>query len=317
MNHERLDRWGRLLAEAARHRGVVTVAMAAAVGISRTALHRRAMREGWTRIVPGAWAVPGTVVSHEVCATAQLLLLGERAVLGHASAANLHGLTSNVPARPELVVPMDRRANGRGGAIVRRSRTLVAADVTEVRGLRATRVARTSRDLAATATWDEVYDLVTDAEQRRLVTYEECERVAERLAAGPGGSRFASVVETRRRDRSDSAIERDTRVATRDAGFAPSDGPFPVRVAGGRRLWLDVAFPVAWFGIECDGFGFHASRMAFERDRDRWRLLQRAGWRITWVTRRRLRDDLTGLLEEVAEAHRIADPARAPAVPAV
>lgn len=310
------NRWGRLYALADDHHGVVTLGMAAGLGISRSAVHRRVVAEGWEVIARGAWLLPGAPRTHRALAAAHLLLLGDRAVVGHESAAHLHGLLGHPPARPQLLVPNDRRVTGGSGVQVRRSRTLLTSDVTTVDGLRVTRVPRTLRDLATRRTWDQCYDLVTDAEQRRITSFEELEELSQRLRAGPGGPRFASVVETRSADRSDSALERDTRIATANAGFDPSPGPFPVRVRSGQRLWLDVAFAPIWFAIECDGMGFHSSRAAFERDRTRWQQAQRSGWRLTWVTRRRLRDDLDGLLEEVAEAHRTADPARPPAVPA-
>lgn len=310
------NRWGRLFAMAMQLHGVVTHQLAIEVGLSPQAVRDRARAEGWTRLTRGAWLLPGAPDTHRARACAHLLLLGDRAAVSHASAGYLHALLPAPPDQPQLVVPADRHAKGRAGAQVRRSRTLTTGDVVELDGLRVTSVVRTLRDLAFGRTWEQVYDLVTDAEQRRLASLDELVAAAERLRHGPGGGRFLEVVQQRRADRSDSALERDTRDATRKAGYAPSAGPFPVRVRSGRILHLDVVFPVAWFAIECDGFGFHSDRRAFERDRQRWQQIQQAGFRLTWVTRRRLREDLDGLLQEVAEAHRLADPARPPAVPA-
>ena len=214
------------------------------------------------------------------------------------------------------MVPMDRRPEPRDGVVVHRTRTLRSPDVLEVDGLRTTTVARTLRDLAAGSSWEATYDLVTDAEQRRLVKPDALLETMHRLHHGPGSGVFRDVVQQRQADRSDSALERDTRDAASDAGFEPTAGPFPIRTPVGSLLRLDVAFPSVWFAIECDGFGFHRDRRSFERDRERWRLIQQAGWRLTWVTRRRLRDDLPGLIEEIREAHRLADPARAPAIAA-
>lgn len=312
-----LNRWGRLFALAASHHGVVTHAMAAEVGLSRQAVRDRARVEGWVQVTRGVWLVPGAEDDLRARACAHLLLFGPRAVLSHDTAAHLHGLVADAPARPQLLVPNDRNCPARPGAEVRRTRTLVQGDVEVVQGLRVTIVARTLRDLAPRRTWSQLYDLVTDAEQRRLVETGDLVAIAERLAHGRGAGRFRSVVTTREQDRSDSALERDTRLRAREAGFAPSDGPFPIRTRGGRLLRLDVAFAAAWFAIECDGYGFHTNRPAFERDRQRWRLAQQAGWRLTWVTRRRLRDDLPGIIEEIADAHRTADPTRPAAVPAV
>lgn len=311
-----MNRWGRLAHLAAAHHGVVTLTMAASVGLSSQAVRDRAAAEGWRRLARGAWLLPGVPFTPITRAACELALAGDRAALGHWSAAHVHGLSPRPADPPELVVPWDRRPERRAGVRVRRSRTLLTTDIIDVDGVRVTTVPRTLRDLATLVTERRLYDMMTDAEQRRLVSLDQLTDTADRLHHGPGSGRFRNVVAQRHADRSDSALERDTRTVTRSAGYSPTPGPFPIRVARGRRLWLDVAFPGVWFAIECDGFGFHRDRASFERDRERWRLAQQAGWRLTWVTRARLRDDPGGLLREVAEAHAAADPSRAAAVSA-
>ena len=315
--HRGMSPWKKLFELAAANGGVITTAMALQVGLSAAALRERAQREGWPQVGRGAWLAPGMAAptGHDA-AGVHLRLLGGRAALSHESAGFAHGLLREPPAEVQVILPMDRRPEPRDGVRLHRSRTLTTGDITDVDGLQVTTVPRTLRDLAAGRSWEAVYDLVTDAEQRRLVNLDVLVDTMHRLHHGAGSGIFRDVVHQRRADRSDSALERDTRDASSNAGFRPSAGPFPIRVATGALLRLDVAFPSAWFAIECDGFGFHRDRRAFERDRTRWRLAQQAGWRLTWVTRRRLRDDLPGLLEEIAEAHRTADAGRAPAQPA-
>lgn len=311
-----MDAFAALYRVSLEHHGVATLGMAAEVGLRARRLRARARAEEWTKVARGAWLLPGAPDTHRARAMAHLLLLRERAVVSHASAAHLHGLVVRPPPVPVLTVPADRRPQDRPGVLVHRSRTLVTRDVVQLDGFRVTSVARTLRDHAAGRSWSDVYDLVTDAEQRRLVTPDQLADVRSRLVKGSGGAVFGSVVDQRQDDRSDSALERDTREVVRCAGYEASAGPFPVRVPGGSRLYLDVAFPAIWFAIECDGYGYHRDRRSFERDRTRWRLIQQAGWTLTWVTRRRLRFDLDGVLAEVAEAHRLAVPGRPAAVPA-
>lgn len=311
-----MNAWGELFALAAQQRGVITLGMAAEVGLSAQAVRDRAAKEGWHRIARGVWLAPGSAPTWQAEAQAHLLLLGERAVLSHATAAHLHGLHPASPAPIEILVPADRRPCGSDGLVVRRSRNLVAGDITEVDGLRATTIPRTLRDQAFDLGWSGLYDRMTEAEQRRLATPDEFRAMANRLHHGRGSGTYRDVVSQRTADRSDSALERDTRDAARGGGFEPSAGPFPIWTPARKRLWLDVAFAPIWFAMECDGLGFHSGRRAFERDRERWRLIQRAGWKLTWVTRKRLREDLAGILEEIAEAHRTADPSRPPAAPA-
>lgn len=241
-----MNRWGELFARARGNHGIITLQLARGVGLSPAAVRARATAEGWGRLARGAWLVPGAATTPLAVASAHLHLLGERAAISHESAAHLHGLAREAPAEVQLIVPSDRRPDGHPGSRVHRSRTLTAGDVVEVQGLRTTSIPRTLRDLAPGQSWDDLYDVVTEAEQKGLTDLAALVATMHRLHHGPGSGVFRAVVEQRRADRSDSALERDTRDAARDAGFAPSAGPFPIRARGGALLRLDVAFPVAW-----------------------------------------------------------------------
>jgi very-short-patch-repair endonuclease len=50
--------------------------------------------------------------------------------------------------------------------------------------------------------------------------------------------------------------------------------------AEGRTFYLDFAVPSVRAGIEIDGHATHSSPAAIARDRQRQRILERAGWRI-------------------------------------
>jgi very-short-patch-repair endonuclease len=51
---------------------------------------------------------------------------------------------------------------------------------------------------------------------------------------------------------------------------------------------------------ELDGYAFHSTRVAFERDRARDRRLQARGWRVVRITWRQLRDHPASLAAELA-----------------
>ena len=53
---------------------------------------------------------------------------------------------------------------------------------------------------------------------------------------------------------------------------------FPVRLSDGRRAYLDLALPELRLYFEADGYRYHGSREAFERDRDRDTDLAAQGW---------------------------------------
>lgn len=307
--------WATLFAHAARNRGVVTTACARSLGISADTLHRRVRREGWVQLFRGAYLVPGAEDTHEARCHAAILLLGERSAVSHDSALYLHALVSPPPL-VHAVVPAARQARNRDGLVVHRSRLLTTADVTRVDNLPVTTVARSLRDVAAIRATGRLLDLATVAEQRRLTQLDDLAFQAERRIPARGGQRYREAVLVRTTDRSDSGLERDTRAGLLQHGLVPHPTTFPVRCPDGRVIHLDIAFAPAWAAIECDGRGFHSDPRAFEVDRLRWRLVQRVGRRLTWVTRKRLDEDLAGIVEEVR--HLVATaPDRAPAVPAL
>jgi very-short-patch-repair endonuclease len=68
----------------------------------------------------------------------------------------------------------------------------------------------------------------------------------------------------------------------------------------------------AWLGrqliVELDGYAFHRTRAAFERDRARDIALQVAGYRVLRVTSRRLLDEPTEVVRAIRLLLRPADP---------
>jgi very-short-patch-repair endonuclease len=75
----------------------------------------------------------------------------------------------------------------------------------------------------------------------------------------------------------------------------------------GRFFKVDAMWEAQKVIVELDGRAAHGTRSAFERDRERDRLLLLAGWRVVRITWRQLRDtpeliaaDLRELLERPA-----------------
>jgi len=59
----------------------------------------------------------------------------------------------------------------------------------------------------------------------------------------------------------------------------------------GRRIEVDCLWCEPRLIAELDGFATHATRHAFERDRERDRELQAEGWRVVRITARQLEED--------------------------
>ena len=70
-------------------------------------------------------------------------------------------------------------------------------------------------------------------------------------------------------------------------------------VFGGRFFELDAAWVDRRVAVELDGRAAHGTRLAFERDRERDRLLVAAGWRVVRVTWRQLREDRPALAADL------------------
>jgi len=72
-----------------------------------------------------------------------------------------------------------------------------------------------------------------------------------------------------------------------------------IRVAGHE---VDFFWPTANLVVEVDGFAFHSTRAAFERDRVRDRELLAHGHRVLRVTWRQLVDETEALVASLAQA---------------
>lgn len=76
-----------------------------------------------------------------------------------------------------------------------------------------------------------------------------------------------------------------------------------VQVAG-QTYFIDVAVPASRLAIEADGYEFHSSREAFERDRSRQNQLIISGWKVLRFTWRQLHEDPVWCGEQILRALR-------------
>lgn len=67
----------------------------------------------------------------------------------------------------------------------------------------------------------------------------------------------------------------------------------------GRRYRADIVIADARLVIEFDGFAYHRSRDAFQKDRDRQNAFVSHGWRVLRFFNRQVLNDLDGVLEQV------------------
>jgi hypothetical protein len=138
-------------------------------------------------------------------------------------------------------------------------------DATTFRGIPITTVARTLVDLAADMTPDELARACHEAGVLHDATPAQVEAVLTRRPASPGAATIRRVL------RGDahvalSELERRFLALLRENGLAL---PETNRRAGGRRV--DCRWPEHRLTVVLDGYRYHRSRHAWERDRRRER----------------------------------------------
>lgn len=70
----------------------------------------------------------------------------------------------------------------------------------------------------------------------------------------------------------------------------------------GRRYRADIVIPAARLVIEFDGFQYHRSKAAFQKDRERQNLLIEQGWTVMRFFNKQVRDDLDGVVQQVVRS---------------
>lgn len=256
-----------IVALASRQHGVVTTAQLLDAGVGRRSIARRVER-GW--LVPqyrGVYQV-GPVVGTHGPEMAALLACGEGAALSHQSAAAIWGIRG--PHHGDVHVTVTRDVRSRPGIRVHRTASLDAA---VHRGLPVTTPARTLEDL------------------RRTLTSAELDRALEQ-AQVLGLIRDGGAPEP---DFTRSEAERRLKALCRAAGLPASRTN--ARVAGWE---VDALWPAQKLVVEIDGFAYHRSRQAFERDRRKDARLQAAGYRVVRITWRRLRYESYAVAADLA-----------------
>lgn len=294
--------------------GVVAISDADACGLARETVMARATREGWVRLHPGVYLLPGATDCPRARLAAAVLVTDGYAA--RRSALWLHGVVDEPPLRPQVVVEHCRRGIvGRQVDMVR-SRTLRDHHLTEVDGTPATTAARAFLDVAAKDHPRRLTGLVLEAERRKRFHRGDLATTRGDLGRGFSGLGVVDqVLEDLGCMQSDSGWEHEVRADLTAMGLPVHPAPFPYRCEDGVVVELDVAFPDHWVYAECDGRGFHSAAGVFETDRVRWTQVVRH-WRPVWITYGRWRYERGAVLADLRRALDLADPAAPPARPA-
>jgi very-short-patch-repair endonuclease len=158
--------------------------------------------------------------------------------------------------------------------------------------------ARTLSDLAGVL-HAEVHELaVAEAISRGLVHLDALREQLTRDGPRPGAKSLRSLLDR------DEAPALTRSVAERKLLRLLRASPLPSPVTNARvgRYEVDFLWHKERLIVEVDGFAWHSSRHAFERDRERDAELQAAGYRVLRVTWRQLTREPNAVIQRIARA---------------
>jgi very-short-patch-repair endonuclease len=282
---------------ATRQYGVVSRAQLLAAGISGGAITTRIRRFGLHPLHRGVYAVGHTALVPLAREMAAVLACGAGAVVSHRSAASsLWHLLDVIDDLIDITIPRSNRR--RPGLRVHRSRVLDPEDIRVIRGIPVTSVERTLVDLAEGAPNRDLERALDEAVTRRLMTTASITAAVQRLHGRRGTSRLQALLE-RNIDPAFTRSEAEERLLAlvREAGLPP---PAVNGRVGGHTV--DFVWRDRRLIVEVDGYRFHSSRTAFERDRVRDAELMSAGFRVIRVTWRQLENEPLTVLARLAQA---------------
>jgi very-short-patch-repair endonuclease len=162
-------------------------------------------------------------------------------------------------------------------------------------GIPTTSVARTIYDLAAEREETGLAHLIEEADHKELLDLRALERAVARRPRAAGVVRLeAALADHRGPADTRSMLERDFRAFI--ARHRLPEPQYNVLLAG---LVVDVYWPQWKLVVELDSRRYHTGRGAFERDRVRDAIVQRAGCRVLRITSRRLGDEPAAILADI------------------
>lgn len=280
---------------AARQRGVIARTQLLAAGLGSGAIEARLRSGRLHRLHRGVYLLGGALAVSGAREMAAVLALGPGALVSHRSAARIWGMIPSADGGPvEITVP-GRNPRSRPGIRLHRVRALGPQDVGMRSGLPLTSPARTVLDLAVGEPIRVVEQALAEGLRRRMVHRSGLEAMLARCAGRPGTRVLTALIA----DGDDPAFTR-SEAEERLLGLLRAAGlPTPrtnVRVDGHE---VDFLWPRERLIVEVDGFAFHSSRVAFERDRRRDAELQASGYLVVRVTWRQIVDEAPALLVRI------------------
>ena len=207
---------------------------------------------------------------------AAVLAVGPDAALSHRAAGAQLGLGR----WPHLEVTAPTPRIHRGISVYTSS--LPEDEVTFVRGIRVTTLPRTLLDLAAVLASHQLEKAINEAEIQGQTDFLSLPDLIARYPRRKGVGAVRAILDT------GPALTREELEARFRVFLRAAGHPTPRFNANVQGYECDCVWPDRAVIVELDGRATHATRAAFEWDRERDRVVSAAGWRVIRITWRQL-----------------------------
>jgi predicted transcriptional regulator of viral defense system len=254
-----------IAALAARQHGVVALRQLQALGLTRRAAVHHAANGQLHRVHHGVYAVGHSALGTPGRRMAAVLACGEGAAIGYATAGALWEIRRHDVATIDVVVPTAGGRN-RAGLRIHRHPGLRSDEVTTRHAIPVTTPARTLLDLAAILDRRRLHRALDQTEILELTDYPALDAIARRHASHKGASKLRRALTEHTAGTTLTRSDLEERFLSLCRGHGLPTPQVNTTVAGHE---VDFLFADARLVVETDGWRYHRTRQAFERDRRR------------------------------------------------
>jgi very-short-patch-repair endonuclease len=283
---------------ASRQHGVLTRAQLRDAGLADGAIEYRLRVGRLHALHRGVYLVGHSDAPPHAHEMAAILACGPSAVLSHGSAARLWRLLPLTQLSSLHVTVVKKDPGPKPGIVVHRVARLDPREARTCNRVPVTTPSRTLLDLAATVSPPELERAAAEAQVRRLVRGRDLLALLVRNPRHRGAATLRALIESE----ADPAMTRSEAERRFLSLIRAAELPAPeVNVRVGRHE-VDFLWRESGLVVEVDGFRFHSSTAAFERDRARDAELLALGFHVMRVTWRQIVTRPEAMLVRLAQA---------------
>jgi very-short-patch-repair endonuclease len=266
----------KLAALAGSSHGVVARAELLREGVTAEEIRKRLAKGALIPIHRGVFQVGHAAPSLEARYMAAVKACGPGSLLAGRAAAHLLHLLKHPPSLPEVLTTHHRRP---AGVAVSRRRSIDPRDRTRWRGVPVTTVPRTMVDLAEALDPPDLARAFHEAHVRHRVQPAAVERILARRHNWPGARELRRVL------RGEELLSLSKLESAFIAAVRRARLPLPETNVTAGTYRVDCRWRALRLTVELDGYRYHATRHAWESDREREREARTRGdefRRYTW-----------------------------------